>query len=190
MQLARRFSSTADRTATTDTKPLLVGFLAVQFLLGYEWLMSGLAKVAADDFPGGLAQTLTDATQGQTGWYKSFIDGVVIPNGPLFGSLVMLGEVVVGVTLIAASLAWLARWGRLGSGAQVVLLAVVALAGVVGAFMSLNFHLAMGATAPWVISPDPNDQGVDLDSLMFMLQVVLAIASVAYLVRLRRGSVS
>lgn len=51
--------------------------------------------------------------------------------------------------------------------------------------LSLNFHLAMGAAAPWVISADPNDQGVDLDSLMTMLQAALAVVSLAYLVRLR-----
>ncbi len=53
--------------------------------------------------------------------------------------------------------------------------------------MSLNFHLAMGANPPWLISPDPNDQGVDLDSLMVVMQLVLVGASVRYLVSIRRA---
>lgn len=103
-----------------DARLLLTGFLAVQIFLGYEWLMSGLAKVVAGDFAAGLAATLTDATQEQTGWYKSFIDQVVIPNGQFFGYLVMAGELIVGASLIVASLVWLVRWTRLGPAQRVV----------------------------------------------------------------------
>jgi thiosulfate dehydrogenase [quinone] large subunit len=173
-----------------ETRPLLAGFIAVQLIVGYEWLMSGLAKVMADNFPGGLAAALSDTTKDQSGWYKSFIDGVVIPNGPLFGYLVMIGEVIVGVALIAAPLAWLRRGTRLGSRERTVLVGIVALTSIVGAFMSLNYHLAMGATAPWIISADPYDQGVDLDSLMAMLQLVIAAVCLVYLVRLRHRSTS
>jgi uncharacterized membrane protein YphA (DoxX/SURF4 family) len=173
-------------TVATEVRPLLAGFLAIQFLIGYEWLMSGLSKINAGSFPQSLAGTLSDATNGQTGWYKSFIDGVVIPNGELFGYLVMVGELAVGVALVAAALIGLVRWGHLTSIQHVVLLGVIALSCVVGAFMSANFHLVMGANAPWTISPDPNDQGVDLDSLMVMLQLVVVVASV-YLLRQRRA---
>ena len=180
----------ASRPALADTTPLLVGFIAVQFILGYEWLMSGLAKVIADDFPGGLAATLSDTTNDQSGWYKSFIDGVVVPNGPLFGYLVMIGELSVGVVLMAASLVWLLRWTRLGSTQRLALVGIVTLTGIVGAFMSFNYHLAMGATAPWIISADPYDQGVDLDSLMSMLQLVIVAAGMVYLVSHRHRSTS
>jgi len=188
MQVAQGFSRTSGPMVTSDTRPLLAGFLAVQFFLGYEWLMSGLSKLAADNFPGSLAGTLADATKDQSGWYKSFVDGVVLTNGPLFGSLVMIGELAVGVTLIVAALTWLVLWSDLSLTSRSVLLTIIVLAGIVGAFMSLNFHLAMGADAPWVISADPNDQGVDLDSLMTLLQVVLAVVSLTYLVRIRRYS--
>ena len=89
--------------AATDARPLVVGFLALQFFIGYEWLISGLSKVAAGDFASGLAATLADMTTDQSGWYKSFVDGVVIPNGQLFGTLVILGELGVGLTLGASA---------------------------------------------------------------------------------------
>ena len=86
-----------------------------------------------------------------------------------------------------AAIVWLTWWSQLSARERTMLLGAVALAAVVGSFMSLNFHLAMGATAPWVISPDPNDQGVDLDSLMAIMQLVLAAASLRYLVSLRQA---
>ena len=68
------------------------------------------------------------------------------------------------------------------------MLGFVAAAALIGTFMSLNFHMAMGATAPWAISPDPNDQGVDLDSLMMIMQLVLVSVSVGAIWWLRRDA--
>jgi thiosulfate dehydrogenase (quinone) large subunit len=172
--------------AASDARPLVVGFLALQFVIGYEWLMSGLSKVAAGDFTSGLAATLADMTKDQIGWYKSFIDGVVIPNGELFGTLVILGELGVGLALVAAALTWLARWSQMRYRNRMMLVASVVIVAALGCVMSLNFHLAMGAPAPWTLSPDPYDQGVDLDSLMVVMQLVLVATSLRYLSILRR----
>jgi len=60
-------SNTRDLTFEGDARPLLVGLLAVQVFLGYEWLMSGLSKVLAGDFASGLAATLTDQAKGPDG---------------------------------------------------------------------------------------------------------------------------
>ena len=65
---------------------------------------------------------------------------------------------------------------------------ILVAAALIGTFMSLNFHMAMGATAPWAISPDPNDQGVDLDSLMMIMQFVLVSVSVGAIWWLRRAA--
>jgi hypothetical protein len=179
-------SRTPALTAAEGVRLLVWGFFGVQFFLGYEWLMSGLSKALAGDFASSLAGTLSDMTKDQTGWYKSFIDGVVIPNGPVFGYLVMLGELSVGTVLIVTSVIWFLRWSDMGSRNRAFLLTLVAFVGLVGASMSLNFHLAMGANPPWMISPNPNDQGVDLDSLLAILQLVLATACLGYLIVLRR----
>lgn len=185
MQVATR---TAPMTFSADMRLLAKGFFGLQFLVGYEWLMSGLSKALAGNFASGLAGTLADMTKDQTGWYKSFVDGLAIPNGTLFGYLVMAGEVSVGLVLIATALAAIGAWTRLDLRLRTGLLGLVAGAALIGTFMSLNFHLAMGATAPWAISPDPNDQGVDLDSLMMIMQVVLASASIGAIVWLRRAA--
>jgi len=82
----------------------LVGLLLIQLFLGYEWLMSGLTKIAA------------------------------------------LG----------------------------------------GVFMNVNFHLANASAHPWLVPGDGFDEGVDLDSLMPALQLVLIGVSVGLLRAVRR----
>ncbi len=185
MQVQQVRRSVVPSTAS-DARPLVVGFLALQFFIGYEWLMSGLSKVAAGDFASSLAATLADMTKEQTGWYKSFVDGVVIPNGQVFGILVIVGELGVGLALVASAITWLARWSQMSYRSRTRLVAGVAIVAALGCVMSLNFHLAMGAPAPWTLSSDPNDQGVDLDSLMVFMQLVLVATSLRYLAMLRR----
>ncbi len=168
-----------------DARPPLIGLLTVQAFLGYEWLMSGISKVLAGDFASGLAGTLSDQSKGLTGWYKSLLDMVVIPNGQLFGYLVMAGELALGIVLISASVIWLTRWSRLSARGRSVLLSSIVLAGVVAIFMNVNFHLMSGANHPWIVAADPNGEGIDLDSVMPIIQAIIAAVSLRYLVALR-----
>jgi hypothetical protein len=102
--------------------------------------------------------------------------------------MTMLGELSVGIVLILTSLLYLFRSARLGSRQRALLIALVAFASLAGAAMSLNYHLTMGANPPWVISPDPYDQGVDLDSIFVILQLIVAAVCAKYLWSLRRGT--
>ena len=164
----------------------LIGLLFVQVAIGYEWLISGLTKVIDGGFPQGLAGELRDSSTAAPTFYKSFLDDVVIPHGQVFGYLVEIGELVGGIALIAAALVWLTRWDHLPLGWQQTVLAVTAIASVVGIFMNINFHLANGGTHPWLIPPSGFDEGVDLDSLMPAIQVVLVAVSITGLRILRR----
>ncbi len=168
-----------------SARPLLIGLLAVQIFLGYEWFMSGLAKALAGDFASGLAGTISDQTKDLSGPYKSFIDGVVIPNGQLFGYLVTAGELALGIVLVGAALLWITRWSQLGFTGRQVVLGLIVLSGVVAVFMNVNFHLAGGANHPWLIAADPNGEGVDLDSLMPIIQIIISGVASVFLRRLR-----
>lgn len=126
----------------------LVGLLLVQLLVGYEWFVSGLTKIVRDDFPGGLAKELTEKSEGAPGWYRSFLDGSIIPNASAFGYLIEIGELVVGLALIAAALVWLTRWERLSDSGRVAVLATTVLASLGAIFMAVHFHLANGAPHP------------------------------------------
>lgn len=168
-----------------SARPVLLGLLAIQIFLGYEWLMSGLSKVLAGDFASGLAGTLSDQTKDMSGPYKSFVDGVVIPNGQLFGYLVMAGELALGLLLIGAALLWITRWSQMNYKGRQAVLGLIVLAGFVAIFMNINFHIAGGASHPWLIAADPNGEGVDLDSLMPIIQIIISGTAFAFLRRLR-----
>jgi uncharacterized membrane protein YphA (DoxX/SURF4 family) len=178
--------ATRSRVEFEDSaRPLLLGLLAVQVFLGYEWFMSGVAKVIDGGFASGLAATLSDQTKDLSGPYKSFVDSVVIPNGELFGYLVMAGELALGIVLIAAALLWTTRWSQLGFTGRQIVLGLIVLSGVVAIFMNINFHLAGGANHPWLIAADPNGEGVDLDSLMPIIQTIISVVAFVFLRRLR-----
>jgi thiosulfate dehydrogenase [quinone] large subunit len=176
---------------SSDTYPRasrlpLIGLLLVQLLVGYEWLMSGLTKIVRGDFPGGLAAELREKSEGASGWYKSFLDGSVIPHASAFGYLIEIGELVVGLALVVAAIVWLLRWERLPYSGRVAVLTTTTLASLGAIFMAVNFHLANGAPHPWLIPKDGFDEGIDLDSLLPAVQLVLVGVSFGLLRALRR----
>jgi hypothetical protein len=164
----------------------LTGLLLIQLFLGYEWLMSGLTKIVRGGFASGLADELAEKSEGAGGWYGSFLDEVVIPNAEVFGWLIVAGELVTGIGLAAAGLLWLLRWERLAVSGRTAVLAVTALAALGGIVMNVNFHLANGSAHPWLVPGDGFDEGVDLDSLMPALQLVLIGVSVGALRAVQR----
>lgn len=174
--------STATQTRSTTTDALgrlpLIGILLIQIFVGYEWFDSGLTKVVRGGFPAGLAADLHDRVKGAAGWYRSFVDGSIIPHGVLFGYLIEVGELLVGIVFIAAALVWIFRWQRLADPARLVLLALTILAALGGIFMAVNFHLANGGTHPWVIPKSGFDESIDLDALLPAVQLVFVALAV------------
>ncbi len=169
---------TPDTPHLTVSRLPLIGLLMVQLLVGYEWLMSGLTKIVRGDFPSGLTDELREKSAGVSGLYKSFLDGTVIPHASTFGYLIEIGELLVGLALVAAALVWLFRWERLPDSGRLGVLATTALASFAAILMAVNFHLANGAPHPWLIPQDGFDEGVDLDSLLPAIQLVLIGVSV------------
>ena len=149
--------------------------------------MSGLTKIVRGGFPSGLADELHDKSKGAASWYKSFLDGTVIPNAEIFGYVIMIGELAIGIVLIGAAVAWLWRWDRLNDFGRTAVLAGTALAAVGAILMNINFHFANGSSHPWLIPADGFDEGVDMDSLMPLLEIVLAVVSATLLRRMRRA---
>lgn len=164
----------------------LSGLLLVQLFIGYLWLMSGLVKIVRGGFASGLAAEMTEKSEGAATWYKAFLDSVVIPNAPVFGYLIIAGELLAGIALIAAALLWLFRWERLPIGFREIVLVVAALAALGGIFMNINFHLANGDAHPWLLPSEGFDEGVDLDSLLPAIQAALIAVNLGTLARLRR----
>ena len=177
----------APTRAATEGGLAFLALMAIQILIGYEWLMSGLTKIVRGGFPSGLADELTEKSEGIEGWYKDFLDGTVIPNGELFGVLILVGELIVGAVLIAAAIVWIVRRDALSDRAKLVLLGATFLAAVGAIFMNVAFHLANGSAHPWLIPEEGFDEGVDLDSLLPLIQLVLAVFSAKLFLGIRRG---
>lgn len=168
-----------DGTETADARGTFVALVAVQVLLGYEWLASGLTKLVRGDFPGGLAGELTERSRDASGWYRGFLSSVVIPHAQAFGYAIEIAELGAGVALIAAAIALLSRRAQR---ARLVAMTAAAVAGVV---MNVNFHLANGSPLPWPIAAGSFDEAIDLDTLMAALELVLVALGVSGLAKSR-----
>lgn len=166
----------------------MIGFLVIEMIIGYEWLVSGLTKIVNGDFPTGLAGEMTDKVGDVTAWYAGLLRAVVIPNAPAFGYLIEVGEVLLGLALIVVPVVWLFAWDRVPDRVRSLLLFAVTAASVAAIFMALNFHLANGNSHPWFLPKDSFDEGVDFDSLLGILDVVLAAVNGMFLVQLRSDS--
>jgi uncharacterized membrane protein YphA (DoxX/SURF4 family) len=149
----------------------LVTLLAVQIIIGWEWLASGITKVASGTFVSGLAGELHDKSRDTAGWYRSFLDSSIIPNAHTFGVLIEVGEIAVGLTFIIGGTVWLTRWSKLSDRLRVSLLGAIIAAALAATFMAINFHLANDGNHPWLIPKDGFDETIDVDSMLVMIQV-------------------
>jgi hypothetical protein len=123
----------------------LVTLLAVPVIIGYEWLASGITKIASGTFVSGMAADLMDKSGGAAHWYRGFLHGTIIPNAHAFAVLIEVGEIIVGVGFIAASIVWLTRWSRLTDRWRTTILTTVMLSALGATFTALNFHLPTAA---------------------------------------------
>jgi hypothetical protein len=166
----------------------LICILLVQAFVGYEWFDSGLTKIVRGGFPAGLAGDLHDRVASAPGWYRSFVDGSIIPHGVLFGYVIEIGELLVGIVFIAVALLWIFRWQRLSVPTRLVLLGLTIAAALGGIFMAINFHLANGGTHPWLIPKSGFDESVDLDALLPAIQFVFIVLGVGAWRSLRQAA--
>lgn len=164
----------------------MAGLLLVTMVIGYEWFISGLVKFARGGFPAGLAEELLEKSEGTAAWYGGFLESAVIPNAELFGYAIETSELLAGIVLLAGPLLWLFAWDRVSDRVRSAVLALIALATIGGTVLAINLHLANGAAHPWLIPGDAFDEGIDLDSVLPAIQVVIATVSIVLLGRLRR----
>jgi uncharacterized membrane protein YphA (DoxX/SURF4 family) len=179
---------TDDTTDMLRGKPSLstIGLLVVTMVVGYEWFISGLVKFVRGDFPSGLGAELLDKSAAAPGWYGSFLKSAAIPQAELFGYAIETSELLAGVALIAGALVWLFAWERVSDRVRLAVLFVIAVSAIGGAFLAINLHLANNGSHPWLIPGDAFDEGIDLDSVLPAIQIVIAAVCIVLFRRLRR----
>ena len=164
----------------------LVTLLVVQIVMGYEWLVSGITKVASGTFVSGLADNLRSTADSAPGFYRSLIDSALIPNARTLAVLIEIAEVAVGLVFVAAAIVWLTRWPRLSGTARMAVLGTTMVAALGASFMALNFHLARGGNHPWLIPADGMDETIDVDTVLVLMQTTLFAFAGYVLLRIRR----
>jgi thiosulfate dehydrogenase [quinone] large subunit len=164
----------------------MVGLLLLTMIIGYEWLVSGVAKVVRGGFPSGLAKEMLDKSEGVAAWYATLIKTTVVPNAVGFGYAIEISEVLAGIVLLVGPFIWLCAWERVSDRVREVILLLMIIAALGATFLTINLHMANGASHPWLIPKSGFDEGVDLDSVLPASQLVIAAVSILFLRRLRR----
>ena len=164
----------------------MIGLLIVQMIIGYEWLLSGIAKFARGDFVSGLAEDLTDTAANAAGWYAGFLNAVVMPNAMFFGYIIETAEVLIGIALIVGPLLWIFAWDRIPEGLRKTTLALMITAAIGGIFIAVNFHIANAGNHPWVMPDSGFDEGIDVDLILSGIQIVITAVLTVFLIRLRQ----
>lgn len=164
-------------TSFSGSRLPVVALLLVQLVIAYEWLNSAVTKIVRGGFATGLGAQLAKNSDGSPDWYKTVLSTVVIPHSATFGYLIVAGEMLVGVGLIAATVVLFVRGHRLNITVLRGVLAVVAVTTVSGAFMNLNFSLFSGDPTPWSLGGDAFSEGVNIDKLLLLMQLAIAGAS-------------
>lgn len=131
---------------------------ALQLLLGYQWLLSGVDKLLYGSFPETMSTLLQQSLSGGRlpGFFADFMRTFVLPNPTLFGALVEAGETLAGVGLIGSAIVellrpfadrhggWLAATFKVGE-RLLDILAPLAAAGTL--MLGLSYYFLDGAPA-------------------------------------------
>lgn len=155
---------------------------AIQAVVACEWLVSGTNKVLSRSFPQGLAGALVMSDMlNPNGWYVAFLHAVVLPHSILFGYLIESAELAIGAVLLGGAALLVGRAPRVGTPQHYLatgMLATVAVAALAGTFLCVNFHFWMGDGLVPTLNPGrPFDEGIDLDTLLPPLCLIIALAN-------------
>jgi thiosulfate dehydrogenase [quinone] large subunit len=153
---------------------------AVQLIIAWEWLVSGVNKLLSGTFPQGLASTLNDGVQNNpNGWYVALLQGIIIPNSVAFGYAIEATEILIALALIVGAVVLVGPIRLPGTPQHrlaVGELTAATVAALLCVFLCVNFHFYMGdGIIPWFNSAKPFDEGITLDTLMPPLSVVILV---------------
>lgn len=173
-----------------DTRWLLA---AIQALIGMEWLYSGANKLLSGMFPSGLADTLSDGLKNNpNGWYVAFLQALVLPHSVFVGYLLEITEFALGIILVSGAILLLGQLplqGERQHRTTVTMLALSAAAALIGAVFCVNFHFWMGdGMVPTVNPGRPFDEGINLDTLLPPLSLIVMVVQLRLISELTGGA--
>lgn len=84
------------RSASISTWPIVL----LRVYTGVFFLYFGARKLIGGNFDQGLTGFVSSRLEGSVGFFKPFLESVVIPNAGVFAFLVTWGELLLGIALI------------------------------------------------------------------------------------------
>jgi thiosulfate dehydrogenase (quinone) large subunit len=170
----------ADAATKRRAAGLPLSLYVMQLILAYEWLLSGLDKVANPSFGPQLPTVLRGSTiVNRYGWYSTFLKDVVLPHASLLAPMVELAELAIGTVLIASAALWM--WQPLARLTRYVgWAACMALVGAV--LLSLNYSFQQGTPLPWIDAAQAFSPGMGIDMLIALLSLPLLVANLRAIV--------
>ncbi len=171
----------ANAATATEGAPLPRWLCAVQAIVAYQWLLSGLNKLLNSGFSTHLPLALQQSVQSNPySWYVTMMRQMVLPHSTAYAALLAWTEAAVGGVLLAGALLWIVQprsfltglLGRLGC-----------LALAAAALISLNGYLLAGNGVPWIDPAHAYQQAVPLDAIMALIALALLGANLSSLRR-------
>src|SRR5215469_1246134 len=167
-----------------------IALAGLQLVIGYQWLVSGADKLLLGTFPAQMGQLLAGSiSSGKLpNYFAALLRALVVPDAPVFGYAIMLGETLAGLGLIAAGLLALLRplaeahlTGRLWRGfalADRLVTGVAPLAGVGAGLLGLSYYLLDGAPTLWFTASLAYGGAIAPGMVVALASLVLVVAQV------------
>lgn len=157
--------------ARAESTTLPFWLCAVQAIVAYQWLLSGLNKLLNTGFSTRLPVLVEQSVQSNPySWYVSLIRNMVLPHSMQYASLLAWTETAVGAVLLLGALLWVMQ-PRSALTAFAARLGCLALAAA--ALINLNGYLLAGSRVPWIDPAHAYGQSVPFDALMALVALAL-----------------
>lgn len=162
---------------------------AVQALIAWEWLASGINKLVSGTFPQTLGDALNDGIKGNpNGWYVSLLQSFVLPHSVAFGYFIEWIELIMGLLFVAGIVLLLRKQIMVGEprhGLEIGFYTAIIVAALICAFLCVNFHFWAGHGFMPGLHGSPTDEGIDLDAIIPPLSLIIAFAHYVLIAELR-----
>jgi thiosulfate dehydrogenase (quinone) large subunit len=135
------------------------------FILAYEWIISSVNKMVTKNYYTNLHQQMMQSVSGvQFKPYVNLLKNVGLPQYHLFGTVVLIAELFVGLAFVIIGIR------KLQGRSTRVLGKLGMVASIVSALMSLNYALLGGDTL--LVDPaNAFQEGISIDWVLFLIEV-------------------
>ncbi len=150
----------------------------IQAVLGIEFLLSGLNKLADPHFIANFDRFVRANPGAQHGIFAPLVQTLVLPHVGVAGPLIEISELTLGVILLLGAIEVGRRRfaGRFGQehGYEAPVALVAALAGLAAAGLSLSIALVMGEPLPTIVPGRAFTTAIPVELLLVVLGLAVA----------------